>query len=91
MRTGSTRHRHEVCGEVREHVYEPFREAAESAPQFGDRRSYQMDPPNGREAMREIELNLRRRGYDHGEATLAYLDQSRMRGGGSMCRSRRIT
>ena len=38
--------------------YGPFREAAESAPQFGDRRSYQMDPANGREAMREIELDL---------------------------------
>jgi porphobilinogen synthase len=34
--------------------YGPFREAAESAPQFGDRRSYQMDPPNGREAVREV-------------------------------------
>jgi len=38
--------------------YGPFREAAESAPQFGDRRSYQMDPANGREAMREIELDV---------------------------------
>ncbi len=38
--------------------YGPFREAAESAPQFGDRRTYQMDPANGREAMREIELDL---------------------------------
>ncbi len=38
--------------------YGPFREAAESAPQFGDRRSYQMDPPNAREAMREIELDI---------------------------------
>ncbi len=38
--------------------YGPFREAAESAPAFGDRRSYQMDPANGREAMREIELDL---------------------------------
>src|SRR6185295_18186370 len=38
--------------------YGPFREAAESAPQFGDRRSYQMDPSNSREAMREIELDL---------------------------------
>jgi porphobilinogen synthase len=38
--------------------YGPFREAAESAPQFGDRRSYQMDPANGREALREIELDL---------------------------------
>ena len=34
--------------------YGPFREAAESTPQFGDRRSYQMDPPNGREAIREV-------------------------------------
>src|SRR6266404_5043282 len=38
--------------------YGPFREAAEAAPHFGDRRSYQMDPANGREAMREIELDL---------------------------------
>jgi porphobilinogen synthase len=38
--------------------YGPFREAADSAPQFGDRRGYQMDPANGREAMREIELDL---------------------------------
>jgi porphobilinogen synthase len=37
--------------------YGPFRDAAESAPQFGDRRSYQMDPPNAREAMREIALD----------------------------------
>ena len=38
--------------------YGPFREAVESAPAFGDRRSYQMDPANPREAMREIELDL---------------------------------
>lgn len=38
--------------------YGPFREAADSAPQFGDRRSYQMDPANFREAMREIELDI---------------------------------
>ncbi len=38
--------------------YGPFREAAESTPQFGDRRSYQMDAPNAREAMREMELDL---------------------------------
>jgi porphobilinogen synthase len=38
--------------------YGPFREAAESAPQFGDRRSYQMDPSNWREAMREIEQDI---------------------------------
>jgi porphobilinogen synthase len=55
--------------------YGPFREAAESTPQFGDRRSYQMDPANGREAMREIELDL-----DEGadmimvKPALAYLD-----------------
>ncbi|MBW2714623.1 MAG: porphobilinogen synthase [Deltaproteobacteria bacterium] len=38
--------------------YGPFREAAESTPQFGDRRSYQMDPANGREALREMRLDI---------------------------------
>ena len=38
--------------------YGPFRDAAESAPAFGDRRSYQMDPANGDEAMREVALDL---------------------------------
>lgn len=38
--------------------YGPFREAADSAPQFGDRRGYQMDPPNVREALREAALDL---------------------------------
>jgi porphobilinogen synthase len=38
--------------------YGPFREAADSAPQFGDRRGYQMDPGNGREALREVALDL---------------------------------
>ncbi|HTK38090.1 MAG TPA: porphobilinogen synthase [Pyrinomonadaceae bacterium] len=38
--------------------YGPFREAAESAPQFGDRKSYQMDPPNSDEAIREIALDI---------------------------------
>jgi porphobilinogen synthase len=38
--------------------YGPFREAAQSAPQFGDRRSYQMDPANGREALREVAADL---------------------------------
>jgi porphobilinogen synthase len=38
--------------------YGPFREAAQSTPQFGDRRSYQMDPANAREALREVELDL---------------------------------
>ena len=38
--------------------YGPFREAAESAPAFGDRRSYQMDPANADEAMREVALDI---------------------------------
>jgi porphobilinogen synthase len=38
--------------------YGPFREAAESTPQFGDRRSYQMDPANAREALREAGLDI---------------------------------
>ncbi len=38
--------------------YGPFREAAESAPQFGDRRSYQMDPANAEEALREVALDI---------------------------------
>ncbi len=59
--------------------YGPFREAAESAPQFGDRRSYQMDPANGREAMREIELDLGE-GADMVmvKPAMAYLDIIRM-------------
>lgn len=39
-------------------LYSPFRDAAESTPQFGDRRAYQMDPPNQREALREIALDI---------------------------------
>ncbi len=38
--------------------YGPFRDAADSAPQFGDRRGYQMDPANSREAMKEVELDM---------------------------------
>ena len=38
--------------------YGPFRDAAESTPDFGDRRGYQMDPPNRREALREMQLDL---------------------------------
>jgi porphobilinogen synthase len=55
--------------------YGPFRDAAESTPQFGDRRSYQMDPANGDEALREVEMDL-----DEGadivmvKPALAYLD-----------------
>jgi porphobilinogen synthase len=39
-------------------LYGPFREAAEGAPRFGDRRSYQQDPPNANEALREVELDI---------------------------------
>jgi porphobilinogen synthase len=55
--------------------YGPFREAAESAPQFGDRRSYQMDPPNAREALREVALDIAE-GADivMVKPALAYLD-----------------
>ena len=59
--------------------YGPFREAAQSAPEFGDRRAYQMDPPNVREAMREAELD-----YSEGADILmvkpatVYLDVLRM-------------
>ncbi|MBX5456713.1 MAG: porphobilinogen synthase [Thermogemmatispora sp.] len=55
--------------------YGPFREAAESAPQFGDRRSYQMDPANAREALREVELDIAE-GADiiMVKPALAYLD-----------------
>lgn len=55
--------------------YGPFREAAGSAPQFGDRRGYQMDPPNRREALREIELDIAE-GADlvMVKPALAYLD-----------------
>jgi len=55
--------------------YGPFREAAESAPQFGDRRSYQMDPSNWREALREVEQDINE-GADivMVKPALAYLD-----------------
>ena len=55
--------------------YGPFREAAECAPRFGDRRSYQMDPANFREAMREVELDIQE-GADivMVKPALAYLD-----------------
>jgi len=55
--------------------YGPFRDAAGSAPAFGDRRSYQMDPPNAEEALREIELDLAE-GADivMVKPALAYLD-----------------
>ena len=60
-------------------LYGPFREAAESTPAFGDRRSYQMDPPNAREALREAEID-----YSEGADVLMvkpatiYLDVLRM-------------
>ena len=55
--------------------YGPFREAAESAPQFGDRRSYQMDAANAREALREVALDIKE-GADivMVKPALAYLD-----------------
>lgn len=55
--------------------YGPFRDAADSTPQFGDRRSYQMDPANSREAMKEVELDLAE-GADiiMVKPALAYLD-----------------
>jgi porphobilinogen synthase len=55
--------------------YGPFREAAESEPQFGDRRGYQMDPPNVREALREVEQDIAE-GADiiMVKPALAYLD-----------------
>ena len=55
--------------------YGPFREAAQSAPQFGDRRSYQMDPANAREALKEVKLDLEE-GADMVmvKPALAYLD-----------------
>ena len=55
--------------------YGPFRDAAESTPQFGDRRSYQMDPANSDEALREVELDIRE-GADivMVKPAMAYLD-----------------
>jgi porphobilinogen synthase len=55
--------------------YGPFREAAESTPQFGDRRSYQMDPANSDEALREVEQDIRE-GADivMVKPAMAYLD-----------------
>jgi len=59
--------------------YGPFREAADSAPQFGDRRSYQMDPPNAREAVREVLTDVAQ-GADivMVKPGLAYLDVVRL-------------
>lgn len=55
--------------------YGPFRDAAQSAPQFGDRKTYQMDPANGREALREVEADLAE-GADLiiAKPAMAYLD-----------------
>lgn len=55
--------------------YGPFRDAAESSPQFGDRRTYQMDPGNGREALKEVALDVRE-GADivMVKPALAYMD-----------------
>ncbi len=58
--------------------YGPFRDAAESAPAFGDRRTYQMDPANGDEALREVAIDLAE-GADlvMVKPALAYLDIAR--------------
>ena len=55
--------------------YGPFRDAAHSAPQFGDRKTYQMDPANGREALREVEEDIRE-GADIiiAKPAMAYMD-----------------
>jgi porphobilinogen synthase len=55
--------------------YGPFRDAADSSPQFGDRRTYQMDPANGREALKEVELDIQE-GADMlmVKPALAYMD-----------------
>ena len=77
--------------------YGPFRDAADSAPQFGDRRGYQMDPANGREALREVALDV-----DEGadmvmvKPALPYLDVIRAvrdalrRAAGRLQRERRV-
>src|SRR6185503_19886512 len=55
--------------------YGPFREAAESTPRFGDRRSYQMDPGNANEALREVALDIQERAdIVMVKPALAYLD-----------------
>ena len=55
--------------------YGPFREAADSAPQFGDRRGYQMDPPNMREAIREVAIDIEEQAdIVMVKPALAYLD-----------------
>ena len=55
--------------------YGPFREAADSAPQFGDRRGYQMDPPNVREAVREVAIDIEEQAdIVMVKPALAYLD-----------------
>ncbi|MCY4615795.1 MAG: porphobilinogen synthase, partial [Chloroflexi bacterium] len=55
--------------------YGPFREAADSAPQFGDRRGYQLDPPNVREAIREVAIDIEEQAdIVMVKPALAYLD-----------------
>ena len=74
-------------------LYGPFRDAAECAPQFGDRRGYQMDPPNAREALDEVALDV-----DEGAdmvmvkpALAVPRRRSRACATRSTCRSRRTT
>src|SRR2546430_16090496 len=60
--------------------YAPFREAADSSPRFGDRQSYQMDPANAREALREIDLDV-----EEGADIVMRSEERRV---GKECRSR---
>ena len=72
--------------------YGPFRDAAESTPQFGDRRAYQMDPANGDEALREVALDIEE-GADivMVKPALPYLDVIRRVKDRFGCRWRRTT
>lgn len=81
IRTILDEHNHDQCAilsyaaKYASNFYGPFRDAAESSPSFGDRKSYQMDPPNSDEALREIEADLRQ-GADIAmvKPALSYLD-----------------
>jgi porphobilinogen synthase len=73
---GEEKHRDpRLCRQIRFRFYGPFRDAAQSAPSFGDRRSHQMDPANAREALREVALDIKE-GADMVmvKPALAYLD-----------------
>ncbi len=79
----------ELAAKYASAFYGPFREAAEGAPKFGDRRSYQLDPANGGEALREVALDVAE-GADMVmvKPALAYLDMIRRSRRASPCRWR---